>query len=265
MNWNRFTSTVLVCVVAVAAVAAVAQTKRSAGRDQGFLAYTSQVNWLTDAHEDVSVLRDRAATALRQMNFDVEARGDGGLAATRRDPSFSGTPLASGSSLTITCEVKRVPGVERIIHRVSFAAEAQYRPHIGKHPYAGVNTARERLELAQSRVARAISLKPEAEIELVDADSLRPHIGVCITLKGRALNQKDGVFIAAEGVEVEIPSEAREQFKGVPEQDMEWTGVLRLVHESHWYKDPNEHLKPGEGVYQSRASHQTPVRFRLEP
>lgn len=265
MNLNRFASTVLVCVVAIAAVAAIAQTKRSADGNQGLLAYTSQSNWLTGANEDVAVLRDRAATALRQMNFDVETLGNGGLTATRRESSFDKDPLPSGSSLTITCEIKREPGINLVLHRVSFAAEAQYRPHVGKHPYSGVDTGRERLELAQSRVARAIAMKPEAEIELVDADSLRPHIGLRITLKGRAIQQKDGVFIAAKGVEVEIPGEARELFKGVPEQDMQWTGVLRLVHESHWHKDPNEGLKPGEGVYQSRASHQTPVRFRLEP
>lgn len=266
MSSSRFAIVAVVCVVALVSIAAIAQSKGSANGERGELAYSSRANWLTDSYDDASVLRDRAATSLRQLGFDVELTSDAGLKATRRDPSFGEGSSGGGSSLTVTCEIKKETGTGLILHRVLYTADGRFaEKQFAKHPFSGIRSTGEQLELAQARVAQAIATKPEAVIELNDADSLRPYIGMCITLKGRTSNQKDGVFMSVQGVSVELPNGANALFNGSIERDIEWTGTLRFVSESMWYKDPNEDLKPGEGHFQSRASHQTPVRFRLDP
>ena len=265
MTRIRVAAVVLASLLAVTSVAVVGQSKTVPNRGDEILAYSARANWLADTYESVSVLRDRASRSLRQMGFTVEEQNDSGLKATRRDSLLDTGLQAGGSECVVTCDIARDPKTDLITHRVSFTAEARYVCHIGKHPYSGVNSVRERLELAQSNIARAISIKPVAELQLVDADSLRQFEGMRITLKGRTEHRKDGVFMVANGVEVQLPNDARERFTNDTEQDIEWTGTLRLAYESHWYKDPIEDLKPGEPLSQSRASHQTPVRFRLDP
>lgn len=98
----------------------------------------------------------------------------------------------------------------------------------------------------------------------VSLQQLRTLVGQRVKLNAVASRTKPGVFVFGSDYKIELP---RESLDHVQEHTatIEVAGVLSFVAESYWYQDPNENLKPGEGIFQSQASHQVPTQFKLVP
>lgn len=98
----------------------------------------------------------------------------------------------------------------------------------------------------------------------ITLEQLRELVGQRVMLHAVASRTKPGVFVFGSDYKIELP---RESLDHVQEHTapIEMAGILSFVSEPYWYQDPNENLKPGEGIVQSAASHQEPARFKIVP